>query len=113
VKNTAHPQRDRYSQIQNLAVNKAAVRAQLDVAPDVRVVTTIGPFKPQKNLGDFLQVGPIVASRYPSCCFLIAVMVTAAFIEDQIRLHGLEHKVKLLGGERIPATYWPYRISLS
>ena len=47
------------------------VRKRYGVRPDEKVVLTIGPFKPQKNLGDFIRVAAEIKKRLISARFII------------------------------------------
>lgn len=75
------------------------------LSPAHRLVTTIGPFKPQKNLGDFLQAAALVRRQREDVRFLVVGDGAGrAQLEAQARRLGLEN-VLFLGGWRrdIPA----------
>jgi glycosyltransferase involved in cell wall biosynthesis len=40
--------------------------------PETKIVLTIGPFKPQKNLADFIRAAAIVSKKIPNALFVIA-----------------------------------------
>jgi glycosyltransferase involved in cell wall biosynthesis len=54
-----------------LSVNRTVKRRSLGLSDEHGVVTTIGPFKPQKNLFDFVRVAAMVSARVPAARFLI------------------------------------------
>jgi glycosyltransferase involved in cell wall biosynthesis len=43
----------------------------LEIGSNIRVVVTIAPFKPQKNLQDFIKAASLVASKFKDVVFLI------------------------------------------
>jgi glycosyltransferase involved in cell wall biosynthesis len=51
--------------------DRLVVRAKLGIKPDAKLITTIGPFKPQKNLVDFIRMGSAVAAKLPQAHFLM------------------------------------------
>ncbi|OGS22846.1 MAG: hypothetical protein A2314_02235 [Elusimicrobia bacterium RIFOXYB2_FULL_50_12] len=53
------------------AGNRAEKRKELGIPADKKVIATIGPFKPQKNLEDFIAVAEMVNARRPDTAFLI------------------------------------------
>jgi glycosyltransferase involved in cell wall biosynthesis len=74
------------------------LKKSLDIASDAKIVTTIGPFKPQKNLSDFIKAAEIAAKSVPEAVFLIAGDgALRKRLEEQISLANLQNKVKLLG----------------
>jgi glycosyltransferase involved in cell wall biosynthesis len=66
--------------------------------PDTKVISTIGPFKPQKNLLDFIRVAAIVLKEIPNTVFVI---VGDGQMRDQIEnlisQLNLKDKILLLG----------------
>lgn len=44
---------------------------ELNLRPENKLVTTIGPFKPQKNLPDFLELAARISRKMPQVVFLI------------------------------------------
>ncbi|MBK6880110.1 MAG: glycosyltransferase family 4 protein [Elusimicrobia bacterium] len=79
--------------------------AGLGVLPHEKLIVTIGPFKPQKNLHDFLRAAAIVAGRAPEARFLIVGDGEGrSAIEARIETTDLTGKVVLAGWRRdIPA----------
>lgn len=79
--------------------------AGLGVLPHEKLILTIGPFKPQKNLRDFLRAAEIVADRVPEARFLIVGDGAGrAALEARIASTGLAGCVVLAGWRRdIPA----------
>ena len=75
------------------------------LAPSDKLVTTIGPFKPQKNLSDFVRAAALVAKQRPEVRFLIIGDGQGrASLEQEIKNHKLEKTVLLAGWRRdIPA----------
>ena len=73
--------------------------------PSDMVVTTIGPFKPQKNLSDFIRAAALVSERHPRARFLVVGDGEGrAEMEKEIVKHGLHDRVILAGWRRdIPA----------
>jgi len=70
----------------------------LDIIPNKKIVTTIGPFKPQKNLLDFIKVCGLVSEQEPNTRFLIiGDGEQRPQIESLIKELGLSSKVTLLG----------------
>jgi len=55
----------------NKAGSRAEKRKELGIPADKKVITTIGPFKPQKNLEDFITVAELVNASRPGTVFLI------------------------------------------
>ncbi len=52
--------------------NKTDLKKEFGIAADENVVTTIGPFKPQKNLVDFVKVCALISAELPKTRFLLA-----------------------------------------
>jgi glycosyltransferase involved in cell wall biosynthesis len=50
---------------------RAEVRRGLGISEKAPLVTTIGPFKPQKNLSDFIKVAKLLHNLEPSSVFMI------------------------------------------
>ncbi len=94
----------------DLAVYTALARrrespAGLGVLPHEKLIVTIGPFKPQKNLHDFLRAAAIVAGRAPEARFLIVGDGAGrARLEARVESAELTGRVILAGWRRdIPA----------
>ena len=51
--------------------NRNSVRSTLHIPLDAQLVTTIGAFKPQKNLADFVRMAALTAKTNPKVHFLI------------------------------------------
>ncbi|MBK8574139.1 MAG: glycosyltransferase family 4 protein [Elusimicrobia bacterium] len=77
----------------------------LPLQPTDRVVTTIGPFKPQKNLLDFIRAASLVSPRHPDVRFLVVGDGPGRFIlESEIQRRGLARRFVLAGWRKdIPA----------
>jgi glycosyltransferase involved in cell wall biosynthesis len=78
-----------------------AVKRELGIGPGGKVVTTIGPFKPQKNLRDFVAAAEEISKSSPRATFLvIGDGELRPELELQIQAAGLAGRVKLLGWRR-------------
>lgn len=55
----------------SVRVDKVLKKKELKINPDDFVITTVGPFKKQKNLSDFLIVANLLKSKGLKSCFLI------------------------------------------
>jgi len=78
--------------------DKDALKKELNIAPDEKVITTIGPFKPQKNLGDFIKVCALVSKEARNARFLIVGDgEQRPLLEELIKKNDLSSKVSLLG----------------
>jgi glycosyltransferase involved in cell wall biosynthesis len=77
----------------------------LSFAPADRVIATIGPFKPQKNLLDFVRAAERVAARRPEARFLVVGDGEGRDrLEREIRRANLRDRFVLAGWRRdIPA----------
>jgi len=81
--------------------DKASKRSELGLKDNAQVITTIGPFKPQKNLTDFFKAASIIAKQNPRATFLvIGDGNLRPQFEHQIKELGISDKVKLLGWRR-------------
>lgn len=80
------------------------VREELGVPPDAELITTVGPFKPQKNLTDFINVAHAVVKKHPKSYFVaIGDGELRPKLESQIKALGLGGRVLLPGWkENIP-----------
>lgn len=75
--------------------------AGLSLRPEDRLVTTIGPFKPQKHLRDFVRVAAAVGQYRKDVHFLVVGDGDGrALLEKEIRRRGVEHRVHLPGWRR-------------
>ncbi|MCK9582252.1 MAG: glycosyltransferase family 4 protein [Endomicrobiales bacterium] len=81
--------------------NKADVEAlkkSLNIPANKSVITTIGPFKPQKNLLDYIRVASEVLWKNANCIFLVVGDGKGRCeLEMEIKALALENKVLLLG----------------
>jgi glycosyltransferase involved in cell wall biosynthesis len=75
--------------------------AGLSLRPEDQLVTTIGPFKPQKHLRDFVRVAAAVTQRRDDVHFLVVGDgVGRALLEEEIRRRGVAGRVHLPGWRR-------------
>ncbi len=77
----------------------------IPIKPEHRLITTIGPFKPQKNLADFVAAAALVHEKSPQTRFLIVGDgEQRPELESLIRQKGLSDIVFLAGWRRdVPA----------
>ncbi|MCB4790834.1 MAG: glycosyltransferase family 4 protein [Elusimicrobia bacterium] len=81
--------------------NTEEKKKELNIPDGVKVIITIGPFKPQKNLMDFVDVANQVYNAYDKCIFLIVGDgEERKKIEKAINSLNLTDKIKLLGWRR-------------
>jgi len=84
-----------------IRANDRAVRQfkeDYGIPPEAPVVTTIGPFKPQKNLIDFLRIAKAVSGLHHSCRFLlVGDGEQRKMLEKEIRGLSLEGRVIMTG----------------
>ncbi|MHB9155282.1 MAG: glycosyltransferase family 4 protein [Endomicrobiales bacterium] len=84
-----------------LTLNKDEKRKELGIGTGDKVVTTIGPFKPQKNLPDFFRAAKDVAAACPESTFLVVGDgEQRPALEALIRELGMEGRIRLLGWRR-------------
>ena len=85
--------------------NKIRFKNELHLKENNRIVLTIGAFKPQKNLGDFIDLVNHVSSQMVNVDFLVVGDgEMRPEIEKKIKGAGLESRVRLLGWRRdVPA----------
>lgn len=82
----------------NLQISKEKKKEELGILSEQKVITTIGSFKPQKNLKDFIKTARNVSESLRNCVFLIVGDgEQRKDLEFQIFASGLKDKVKLLG----------------
>lgn len=75
--------------------------AGIPLAPDQPLITTVGPFKPQKNLLDFIRAAEIVHRTRPAARFLlVGDGALRPELEGEIRRRGLNGVVILAGWRR-------------
>ncbi|MFI5390581.1 MAG: glycosyltransferase family 4 protein [Bacteriovoracales bacterium] len=80
------------------AVSMTDLKKKLMIPPDANLITTIGAFKPQKNLLDFIQVAQSISKKSSETHFLIiGDGEMRVVIEKLIAELNLETKVHLLG----------------
>ena len=81
-----------------LSIDRARKKEELGILPEQKVITTIGPFKPQKNLKDFIEVAKRIHQRSPDSVFLVVGDgELRKELEFLIFAYGLKDRVKLLG----------------
>ena len=79
-------------------VNAEALKKSLGIPLNLSVVTTIGPFKPQKNLIDYIRVASVVSKNNANCVFLIVGDGDGREeLELEVKNRELENKVLFLG----------------
>ena len=77
------------------------LKKELGLEETDKIVTTIGPFKPQKNLADFIKAANIVLKKDSSFKFIITGDGEGRpELERLIAKYGLENGVILLGWRR-------------
>lgn len=77
------------------------LKKELGLEETDKIVTTIGPFKPQKNLPDFIKTANIIFKKDPSFKFIITGDGDGRpELERLIAKYGLENGVILLGWRR-------------
>ncbi|MEI8218651.1 MAG: glycosyltransferase family 4 protein [Elusimicrobiota bacterium] len=84
--------------IKTALVDREAVRREFAISPTAAVISSIGPFKPQKNLADFVRVAAAISARRSDCIFLLVgdgeqrpmleKMCSDAGITGQVRFLG-------------------------
>ena len=78
-----------------------SLRAELSFGNDDIVVTTIGPFKPQKNLPDFIKVANIISKEYKNFKFVMVGDGTLRMeFESLIEKYNIKENIFLLGWRR-------------
>lgn len=76
-------------------------RKELNITEDVKVITTIGPFKPQKNLSDFIKAVRKVCDMLPEQRLIFLI---AGDGEERNKLISLARKLKVY--DRIKFLSW-------
>jgi glycosyltransferase involved in cell wall biosynthesis len=85
----------------NIVVDKGKKKKELGVKENETIITTIGPFKPQKNLMDLLRTANLVTIKKDNCIFLIiGDGEERGELERYILNHNLSDRIKLLGWRR-------------
>ena len=85
----------------NITVDKVKIRKSLGIEENQKIITTIGPFKAQKNLIDFLRTANRISIKNVNSTFLIiGDGEERGKLEKYIVNHNLSGKVKLLGWRR-------------
>ncbi|HMX94337.1 MAG TPA: glycosyltransferase family 4 protein [Elusimicrobiota bacterium] len=79
--------------------------AGIDLRPEEKLVLTIGPFKPQKNLKDFVRAAAAVLQRRSDVKFLVVGDGEGRLrLEEDLRRRGVADRVILAGWRRdVPA----------
>lgn len=81
--------------------NLENLRKKFNLEHNEKLITTIGPFKPQKNLIDFINVAYFVSKEYKNVkFFIIGDGQERGKIETKIKELNLETKIYLLGWQR-------------
>lgn len=85
----------------NSSIDKDAKKEELNILEDEKVITTIGPFKPQKNLKDFIKIANLISETNNNCKFLI---IGDGDLRPQLELlvqgYDLTEKIIFLGWQR-------------
>lgn len=80
------------------AADRNEVRRSLGIPNAAPLVTSIGPFKPQKNLGDFIRAAHVIHNELPGAHFLVVGDgAERTFLENQIKEAGLNEVFHLPG----------------
>ncbi|MDR2437560.1 MAG: glycosyltransferase family 4 protein [Endomicrobium sp.] len=73
-------------------------RQTLGIGTNIKIIITIGPFKPQKNLKDFIKAASSVVSRFKDIMFLIVGDgPQRKELEILIEKSNLKNKILMLG----------------
>jgi glycosyltransferase involved in cell wall biosynthesis len=89
------------SRYKDHGADKPKKMAELGIKPGLKIVTTIGPFKPQKNLDDFIRAAGSVLKKQPNTVFLVAGDgEQRPHLESLITELKLNGKVRLIGWRR-------------
>ena len=79
-------------------VDKSSKKKSLNLPENARVVTTICPFKPQKNLADFIEVAKNIAPRFRNTYFLVIGDGRGRNrLESAVKSYSLHDRVLFLG----------------
>jgi len=82
-------------------VPNADFRNTLVRDPSAKIILTIGPFKHQKNLGDFIRAGEIVSRQFDNAYFfIVGDGELRPELEVLIEKLNLNNKITLLGWRR-------------
>ena len=82
-------------------VHHPNVTVGMSLKPHHKLVTTIGPFKPQKNLQDFIRMARLVYDHFPDARFAIAGDgVLRPRLEKLIHQQALDNVLFLVGWQR-------------
>ncbi len=78
--------------------NRNAIRVALNIPVEAPLVTTVGAFKPQKNLADFIRMAAAVVQKSPTTNFLIiGDGAQRKALEGLAREHNLTERLKMPG----------------
>ncbi len=111
----ARPQRSevirsgiKISEFERRDVDKGAIKKEMSFDEDAPLVLMVACFKPQKNPVDFVKMAAAVAGRVPEARFAVAGDgALRPDMEEAVRAHGLDDKVRLLGWRRdVPSLLW-------
>lgn len=91
------------SKYKDIATDKENKRKELNIPSNSRIITTIGPFKPQKNLKDFINVASKIVKKQSDIIFIIIgdgeqrpaleLLIQGLDIYDKVRLTGWRRDV--------------------
>jgi len=80
------------------AGKKEEARKKLGIGPQEKVISTIGPFKPQKNLSDFIEMARLVADSAKQARFImVGDGQQRRLLEEKTARYSLQEKVSFLG----------------
>jgi glycosyltransferase involved in cell wall biosynthesis len=83
------------------SANRSVLRKELGIPTEAPLVTTIGPFKPQKNLPDFIRAAAEIHRANPAVHFLIVGDgALRPALEKHVRDAGLENHLHMPGWRR-------------
>jgi glycosyltransferase involved in cell wall biosynthesis len=85
------------NEVVSSAAKQQNIRAELSLPSDVPVITTIGPFKPQKNLIDFVKLAAMVNAKTRAQFLIVGDGILRPEIEECIHQLQCESKTTLLG----------------
>jgi glycosyltransferase involved in cell wall biosynthesis len=86
-----------------ISLDRAEKRRSLGITPAAKVVMTVGPFKQQKNLKDFLRAAKAVKEKVAECRFLVVgdgelrpeleALIAELHLGDAVQLPGWRRDV--------------------
>ncbi len=97
----------KFSNYRNIKIDITQKKSELGLPSDSKIITTIGPFKPQKNLVDFIELAKIISNTYPftrlsayPLFLIIGDGEQRKELETKIKNLNLKDKIYLLGWRR-------------